>query len=99
MKKVKAFWQKVVGGVKKAGSKVALMAAMPIMPLTAEGTTSVDLSSTVESIKGMLGDFSVANLIIIVGAALGLCVALILFWFAFRFIFRKVSKALKRGSF
>lgn len=96
MKKIKSFFCKAFDSVKKSAHKIALMAAVPVLPLTSD--TGVDVSSTVESIKGMLGDFSIANLILIIGGALALTVGLIIFWFAFRFIIRKVYGALK-GKF
>lgn len=78
-------------------AKVGAFAART-MAFLATAASDADVSGSVESIKGMLSDFSVSNLIIIIGGALALTVGLIIFWFAFRFIIRKVYGALK-GKF
>lgn len=57
-------------------------------------TTSVFISS----ITGALTDFSIANLSSIIVAALGITVGLVVAWFAYRFISRKVAKAMRSGS-
>lgn len=56
------------------------------------------LSTFIESITGALTDFSTANLGTILVAALGITVVLALAWFAYRFIVRKVSGAMKKGK-
>ena len=55
------------------------------------------LSTFISSITGALGDFSTANLGTVLVAALGITVSLAIAWFAYRFITRKVSGALKKG--
>lgn len=52
----------------------------------------------VTAIVGALSDFSIASITPYVTAALGIAVPLILFWFGFRFIFKKGKGALKRGN-
>ena len=52
----------------------------------------------ITSITGALADFSTTNLSTILVAALGMTVVLALSWFAYRFIVRKVSGALKTGK-
>lgn len=64
----------------------------------AEVTANTDLSNWLTSITGALGDFSVTNLITIITAVLGITVGLSIFWFALRFVIRKVSKAFRKGS-
>ena len=64
----------------------------------AEVATTVDVSGTVEQIKGLFADFSVANLVTIIGAALGIGVVLFLFWFAYRFIKRQAVKGITKGK-
>lgn len=56
------------------------------------------LSTFISSITGALSDFSTTNLATILVAALGLTVVLAIAWFAYRFIVRKVSGALKKGK-
>lgn len=56
------------------------------------------LSSFISSITGALTDFSTANLGTILVAALGITVVLAIAWFAYRFIVRKVSGAMKKGK-
>lgn len=72
-----------------------MLSRIPFMAFLGE---AVDVSSMLESIKGFFTDFSVSNLVLIIGAALGLAVVLFLFWFAYRFVKRAVVKALKKGS-
>lgn len=97
--KIKAFINKCKNGIKKSFDKIAMCAMMPMGMFTAEtSTTGVDMSSLVEQIKGLFGDFSVANLAIIIGGALALGIVLFLFWFAYRFIKKAVVKALKKGQ-
>lgn len=56
------------------------------------------LSTFITSITGALGDFTTENLATILIAALGLCAVLAIAWFAYRFIVRKVSGAMKKGK-
>lgn len=56
------------------------------------------LSTFVTSITGALTDFSTANLGTVLVAALGITVTLAIAWFAYRFIVRKVSGAMKKGK-
>lgn len=55
------------------------------------------LSTFISSITGALADFSTTNLATILVAALGVCVGLVIAWFAYRFIKGKVSGAMKKG--
>lgn len=64
----------------------------------AETAVSTDTSTFIQTITGALGDFSTANLATILVAALGLTVVLAIAWFAYRFIVRKVSGAMKHGK-
>lgn len=56
------------------------------------------LSTFISSITAALADFSTTNLGTILVAALGITVTLALAWFAYRFITRRVSKAMRKGS-
>lgn len=56
------------------------------------------LSTFITSITGALTDFSTTNLASILVAALGITAGLAIAWFAYRFIVRKVSGALKKGK-
>lgn len=58
---------------------------------------SSGLDGFLTTIKGGLGDFSVANLGTIIVAVLGVTVGLVIAWFAYNFIKRKVSSAMKKG--
>ena len=51
----------------------------------------------ITSITGALTDFTTTNLSTILVAALGLTAVLAIAWFAYRFIVRKVSGAMKSG--
>lgn len=61
-----------------------------------EGGTS--LSTFISSVTGALTDFSTTTLGTILVAALGITVGLVIAWFAYRFITRRVSKAMRKGS-
>lgn len=56
------------------------------------------LSTFLTTVKGGLTDFTTANLGTILVAALGLTAVLAIAWFAYRFIVRKVSGAMKSGK-
>lgn len=56
------------------------------------------LSAFITSLTGALSEFTSTNLATIIVAALGITVGLVLAWFAYRFISRKVSGAMKRGK-
>lgn len=59
---------------------------------------ATDLSGFISTITGALTDFSTTNLGTILVAALGITVTLAIGWFAYRFIVRKVSGAMKKGK-
>lgn len=59
-----------------------------------EGT---ELSTFITSVTGSLSDFSVTNLGTVLVAGITIAIPLVLGWFAYRFIVRKASGALKRG--
>lgn len=59
---------------------------------------STGLSTFITSITGALSDFSTTNLASVLVAALGITAGLAIAWFAYRFIVRKVSGALKKGK-
>lgn len=56
------------------------------------------LSTFISSITGALTEFTTANLGTILVAALGITAGLAIAWFAYRFIIRKVSGAMKKGK-
>lgn len=66
--------------------------------ILAETTVSTDLSSFITTVKGALADFTTTNLGTILIAALGITSGLAIGWFAYRFIVRKVSGAMKKGK-
>ncbi len=61
-------------------------------------TVATDLSSFLTQLKTGLGDFSYGNLATIILAALGLAVSPAIFWFGYRFVKGKVSKAFFKGK-
>ena len=66
--------------------------------VTVTGTT-VSGSELVETVKTLLsGIFSLDNLVAIIGGALALGAGFVIFWFAYRFISRKVQKGMKKGG-
>lgn len=56
-----------------------------------------DLSTFITSITGAMSDFTVANLGVVLVAALGLTAGLFLAWFAYRYIKRKVAAGITKG--
>lgn len=65
---------------------------------TLEGTPApVDLDTFISSVQGGLGDFTTANLAKVLVAGLGVAAGLVLAWFAFRWVTRKLMGALKKG--
>lgn len=60
--------------------------------------TEGGISTFISSITGALSDFTTENLATILVAALGLTAVLAIAWFAYRFIVRKVSGAMKKGK-
>lgn len=65
------------------------------MPIALAANES--LAGWMSQITTALGDFSVDNLIAILVAILAITVPFGLFWFAYRLITRKVSKAMHKG--
>lgn len=59
---------------------------------------STELSGFITTIIGALGDFTTTTLGAVLVAALGITAGLAIAWFAYRFIVRKVSGALKKGK-
>ena len=66
------------------------------MPMVADANAG--LSTFITTITGALTDFSTTNLGSVLVAALGITAGLAIAWFAYRFIVRKVSGALKKGK-
>lgn len=56
------------------------------------------LSTFISSITGALTEFTTGNLGTILIAALGITAGLAIAWFAYKFIVRKVSGAMKKGK-
>lgn len=50
------------------------------------------------AVTGALSDFSVSTLQTVLVAALGITVGLVIAWFAYRFITKRASSALRKGK-
>lgn len=68
------------------------------LSVCAFATESGGVQEMITGVTGALGEFSVANLVLVIAAGLGIAVPLILAWFAFRWIFKKAKGALKSGK-
>ena len=66
-------------------------------PSTA-ATVAIDVNEITSGITGMFGDFSVSNLLIFIGAGVGIAAGLVLTWFGVRFLTKKLMSALKKGQ-
>lgn len=55
------------------------------------------MASEIAVITGALAPLSGANLLAIIAGGLSIALPLVLIWVAFRFIYRKVKGAMKRG--
>lgn len=60
-------------------------------------TIAVDVSEIATSVTGMFTDFNVTNLLLFVGAGVGIAAGLVLAWFGVRYLTRKLMGALKKG--
>lgn len=58
---------------------------------------TVNVSEIITSVTGMFSDFSVSNLLLFIGAGVGIAAALVLAWFGVRYLTRKLMGALKKG--
>lgn len=63
-----------------------------------DASTSTALDTFLNSIKGGLSEFTTGNLATVLVAALSVTAGLAIAWFAYRFIIRKVSGAMKKGK-
>lgn len=66
--------------------------------LTGTAASSADMSGLVSSVTGMLGDFNTDNLIVLLTAGITICAGLVLLWFGFNYLKRKLMGALKKGK-
>lgn len=85
---------------KKLLSVFMVVALMSIMAVSAfaQAAETTSLDGMLNGVKGTLqNSFSVANLITIITSTLGVTVVFALLWFAYRFVVRKVSGAMKKG--
>lgn len=55
------------------------------------------MDSALTAITGAMGDFSAANIVKIITSGLAIAIPLVLLWFGFRWIYRKVKGAAKGG--
>lgn len=80
-----------------SGMMATTMMAVGVSADAGSGGVSADLGTFINAIKGALADFTTTNLSTILVAALSVTVGLAIAWFAFRFIKRKISGAMKSG--
>lgn len=76
----------------------AKLAALYSWVMAAATTPTVNVNEITTGITGMFGDFSVANLLLFIGAGVGIAAGLVLAWFGVRFLTRKLMAALKNGK-
>lgn len=61
-------------------------------------TGASGLDAFITAIKGALTDFTTTNLSTVLVAGVAVAAGLVIAWFAYRFIMRKVSAAMKNGK-
>lgn len=59
--------------------------------------TAVNVSEIATTVTGMFGDFSVTNLLVFIGAGVGIAAGLVLAWFGVRYLTRKLMAAVNKG--
>ena len=69
-----------------------------MMNFLTDTVSSVDVNQITSSVMGMFGDFNVTNLLIFIGAGVGIAAGLVLAWFGVRYLTRKLMGALKKGK-
>ena len=79
-------------------SVLAVVSILSVMSIATFATAPEMDTSFISTVTGNLSAFSATNLGTIITAALGITVVLALAWFAYRFIVRRVSKAMRKGS-
>lgn len=77
---------------------LAMVLAMAVPCFAATETTPVDMNSLLDGVTGSLSDFSTSNLTIILVAGVGIAAGLVLLWFGFNYIKRKLMGALRKGK-
>ena len=68
------------------------------MPETIAETSAINVQEIITTVTGMFGDFSVTNLLLFIGAGVGIAAGLVLSWFGVRYLTRKLMSALKQGK-
>lgn len=85
----------------KSKKFIVLMACIAViatvMSVTAFAAEAVDVSSMLTSVETAMADFSVANLTSIFVKGIGAAVGLAIFWFAGRYLVRKIMSAFRKG--
>lgn len=61
-------------------------------------TTAVDMSALLDGVTGSLSDFSTGNATKIIVAGVGIAAGLVLLWFGFNYVKRKLMGALRKGK-
>lgn len=61
-------------------------------------TTAINVQEIITSVTGMFADFTVSNLLLFIGAGVGIAAGLVLAWFGVRYLTRKLMSALKKGK-
>ena len=59
--------------------------------------TAVNVQEIITTTTGMFSDFTPANLLLFIGAGVGIVAGLVLAWFGVRYLTRKLMGALKKG--
>lgn len=76
---------------------VCVVLSMSVVAFAAE-TTPVNVDTLISGVTGALGDFSTANLTKILVAGVGIAAGLVLLWFGFNYVKRKLMGALRKGK-
>lgn len=79
------------------GMVMIMMMAFAVAASATSVQPTVNVNEITAGVTGMFGDFSVANLLLFIGAGIGLAAGLVLTWFGVRYLTRKLMAALKKG--
>lgn len=98
--RVKSFFKSKVAKVGIAvGSAVATcMSAVSAFAAEEAASATEGVEAAKSLLQSMTGSFNIQNIALIIGAGVGACIGLVIFWFAGRKLLKMLMGALKKGK-